>query len=315
MFLAKMDRDYCMNGTRITPKIMLLVVPLLLVVNCGREPGASDASTLVFFFAGDTKVHREGTSLRPTVKMPLERTDRLVTGESSSMTVQCCTDILFKILEDSEIRVSTLENNRVTELDLEKGTVISRLTRSYNKKRTFLIRTKTTTVAVRGTEFSVSVDEVKVTVAVKSGKVLVTRTADSRQQSVESGNTAVISPDSLKIRDISEIELLQIEKLSHVEITGDPEKVKPAALQSINKTIKEKDAEIDQKIEKLRKKNRLPATLQEIREKYGFVQVISMYTGRRIQGYVLARGKRFKILVPGRIIYVNGDDVENVQRM
>lgn len=47
-----------------------------------------------------------------------------------------------------------------------------------------------------------------------------------------------------------------------------------------------------------------PSTLQGLKEKYGRIDVITLFTGRVIQGIIKSRGEAYTILTPGGIMKV-----------
>ena len=77
--------------------------------------------------------------------------------------------------------------------------------------------------------------------------------------------------------------------------------------------VLERDRLIDAEIQKLLKKEsgeRIPRTLEEIRQKYGRIDTVFMFNGKVYKGAILRRGSKMKMVVPGRYIYLPARDVQ-----
>jgi hypothetical protein len=59
-----------------------------------------------------------------------------------------------------------------------------------------------------------------------------------------------------------------------------------------------------------------PKTLNEIKERYGRVDQIVLYSGKIIDGVILIRKENeWKVLVPGKYITINAKDVQTTKKI
>jgi len=62
--------------------------------------------------------------------------------------------------------------------------------------------------------------------------------------------------------------------------------------------VQKKDAEIDAALNKPKAES-IPRTLDEIRAKYGRIDVIYLYSGEAVRGAIIGRGETLRLVVPG----------------
>lgn len=306
------------KGNVMKRSLILVITILVFLTGCVKTSQEDSDSLFLLFYVNDARVERAETALPMKLKMPLHTMDRLITGKKSSVTVQSGNDTLFKVLEESDTTILEMTQLGVTRMRVARGTVISKLSKGRSELDKYIIETPMAVIAVRGTEFSVTVSETEVAVAVTSGVVEITRTDESEAIMAERGESVTVTPSQMIKREITEKEQLIIEKVSHVDTIKDIHTVSADTLQQVAEKSRTADEKIDEKLNELESKqkaNLVPQSLAEIRRKYGVVQEINLYNGKKIKGYILRRGEKYQIVIPGRIISINADDVENVNRI
>ncbi len=289
---------------------MITCVLLVLLWGCTTDKNITHNATVVFTIGEVTLTDQAGDKATIKQKDVLSKGGTLVTGVDSQCTVQVGDTALFKVLENSTLQVERLFDNGVNTLYLKKGKVLSKV-RKLQKNNEYNIKTETSLAAVRGTTFSVSYHPGRNIVAVSRGKVEVMRFEDDTQEMAGQGEAIVVS-DSVKLRDISEIEELELNKIEHVDfirsttvITGDKGK-------QLEKSLMKKDEEVNKKIEELRE-NQPPKTLGEIRERYNRIDEITLYSGKVYRGVILSRGASFKILTTSGTVTVPKNTIKRTR--
>ena len=262
------------------------------------------ARGVVTFKAGSAILSSEGeTDREAAIGDIVSGGITVATGAMSHLNIQLGDTAVFSIQPYSRVRLSSLFEKGAALLDLEEGSLLSRL-KALRGRSSYSIRTRNCYAAVRGTEFSVAYDGAATTVAVKEGTVMVSR-LDARsgkmleQRQIGAGYTAVIR-DTLEVRPVSGLETLELERVSVTPYLSDVEEMDREELGEEAKLQEEREEDIQKKINA----ELGILTIEEIREKYGQVHEICLHNGRIYLGAILSRGDIFTIRTTHGIVRV-----------
>jgi hypothetical protein len=300
------------RGRMITGAMAAVVVAALFAgawtVSRPFFPTALPDRGMVIFARGEaTRTDARGKTTPLRMRDFLERGDRVLTGDESAVIVQVGETILVRIEPRSELAVDTVLDDPNLTISLRSGKVLAKL-RPLRKGRSFTVKTPTVAAAVRGTAFSVATGPPD-TVVVAEGSVLVTHAEEARGRTIVKGS-AFDAGIELKERPATDVELLEIERILRVSFIEGADSASHAAFESCAELVNATDAEIDAALAKLRA-DALPRTLDEIRAKYGRIDVVTLYSGERVRGAIVARGAMIKMLIPGRYRSIPSSSVRN----
>jgi chromosome condensin MukBEF MukE localization factor len=172
--------------------------------------------------------------------------------------------------------------------------------KKLQKKQEYIIRTPNSVTYVRGTAFSVKYQKNLTEVALASGKIILKNKTGS-EEVLKEGETAVIS-NNIHIRKISEIELLQIQKIMLLNFIRDSGPGKSSITEKQAGQYELELGKIDKEIEKLveterirrekelEKWKRLPP-LERLRREGKIITMFHMRDGSRVAGSILSQDK------------------------
>ncbi len=197
----------------------VLITALSLMISC--KPKASDQA-LVTFVVGDVILERQGeTQRRLKHKEILKKDDIIITGINSFFAFQIAEEAVISIPAESRLKLTDILEHNKNRFSLEKGTVYATV-KKLKKETSYEVYTKTTTAAVRGTEFSVRYENDKSTIAVREGSVRVQKVNEDHkvleEKDIEAGSAAEISKDATVVRPIIKEEELEFSKIEKVAI-------------------------------------------------------------------------------------------------
>lgn len=131
----------------------------LVLVQCGYRPSeAAKTSMLVVYATGDVFVTPADQTEKPvTVGMVVRARDTIRT-EQGSIDLQSSRGAAIRVREFTTLAVSEIQSKGPLLLSLKRGTILSNVPKS-SKAESFEIKTPTAVAGVRGTTFSVSIDE------------------------------------------------------------------------------------------------------------------------------------------------------------
>lgn len=149
---------------RMGNRVRYAMAGLVLLVSSGSvwaEPGIGTIKTL----SGKVSIERAGTVLAAQLGAPVYRSDRIITGKDGSVGVLFEDGSRISAGPGSRLELGSFSYDRATqdgnlEVAMQKGT-LSVISGKMVEKRPGALRVKTPAaiLAVRGTEFSVRVDE------------------------------------------------------------------------------------------------------------------------------------------------------------
>ena len=291
---------------RIVP--VLAMVCVLGAVSCSKK----DSRALVSFFAGDASIERGAEASRQlAVGEELKNGDRIKTGARSFVMVKIGGDINLRIGENSETVLSSIDKGGDREIFLANGKVLSWVEK-LKKGDEYRVKTSTAIAAVRGTKFLTEHAAGRSVVAVGEGKVKVTGIKKNEETLVETAHTAVVE-EIIEERDITPVEQLEIKRFDTVAVIEKIEK-SGEAVTDVNaaEALKIED-DINREIETLEKNRNL--TMEEIRARYGRIDVITLYNGRVIRGAIMSRGASVSILTPIGPVTVRANEIRQTGAM
>jgi hypothetical protein len=206
-------------------KTVLLIILTLLAVqftSCKKEgPSIVQNDGIINFTAGDVKIVADGKTVTANTG------DKITQGMTVKTGPKAIVDIYFqgsviRILEKSSVVMKELVRNlkdskELTELYVENGQVFSKVTRKLTDGEKFRVNTPTAVAGVRGTEFLVSEEAGKSTIACVEGKVAVKESAkdDTTFVDVEAGKEA--SVEQGKPVSVSDLKKQNLENIKRIK--------------------------------------------------------------------------------------------------
>ena len=266
----------------------------------------------VIFLTGDVKLKRAGSYIKLiNLKDEILENDLIVTGRDSSIAFQTGKANLVYLKADSEIKFSSINSNLLTEAQLNYGKALFKIEKT--KSSSFTVRTLACVAYIRGTEFSISTNGKESIIALGRGSLEIAH-INHEKHILNEGYSAIIN-DKYDIKPISEKEKIDFKRIGIFNFSEKFNKLKIEDLDKRNIILIDENIKIDNEIKKLNGKEDIPSTLDEIKAKYGFLHEVLFFNGKIIKGYVLERKVRYKIVVPGRIIYIKTEEIENIKRI
>lgn len=311
-----------MKKSIVSAAVLLMFVSFLPFCS-KKEASVKEVKGIIVFLSGDVHLFRKGNALPVTLGLAIDAGDRIETGAGSLAVVQITDKNIVRVAEKTVLEMSTIEQNSQVSLFLQKGEIASKITR-LEKNGAFTVKTPTTVAAVRGTEFSVAVQDGKEKVAVLSGKVAVGLTkdadqADKKETIADSGNTVVVDTvkkePAVSVRKIEKDEEATLKKVSEVQLlpelsktqTGDVD-VRKNEISKIEADKNETPAQTKQeKITQLIKEK--PKSIEQIKEVFDHIDELSLYSGKTIRGAIISRGTEYSVLTTEGVVKVPADKI------
>ena len=228
--------------------LMITTLTAIQLTSCSNEQNTTAGNDgRVNFVTGDVKafINNETLSLNSGDKITGGMTVK--TGSKSIVEIQFNGSII-RINERSSLLMRELiknvkDNSEHTDIYVENGQAIFKVTRKLTSTEKFNVNTPTSVAGVRGTEFIVTSEKEKSIIACMEGKVAVKKSSsdDSEFVNVNSGKEAVIEngkPVSIKNIDNSKQKKNNINTTDKADESIEPIKVpKKIRAQSIKGDI------------------------------------------------------------------------------
>jgi len=201
---------------------MILIICFSAGSACKKEE--AQVRAIATFVIGNVVLDRSGEPARQVRhKDELRKDDVIKTGRDSILVVQLGGESLIKIESGTTVRLVSIMEQGTTKFELDQGTMFNRVMK-LKKETSYVVQTKTSLAAVRGTEFSVSSEKDKSTVAVNDGSVKVQgipkKNEVSEEKSIEKGNAAVVK-DKIVIRPVTNDEKKEFNKFEKIPAIED----------------------------------------------------------------------------------------------
>ncbi len=248
---------------------------------------------------GDVKIMKKRQSLSAKINHTIPDNVVIKTGSDSNIFFQNSSISLTGVMENSEAEIISRSDNSGSIISLKNGLLLSRVEK-LQKIQDYIIRTPNSETHVRGTAFSIRYHNDITEVALVSGKIAV-KNRTQNEKVLRNGETAIIS-DKIEIRKISEIEILQIQKiillkliknneLHKFNISEEQARQDKAKLEQIDKKIKEliEIERIHRKAE-LEKWKRLPP-LERLMREGKYITMFHMRDGSRVAGSIISQNE------------------------
>jgi hypothetical protein len=273
------------------------------------SPVSPEQGVVVFAMGEVTRTGAGGASASLKARDLLQRGDRITTGEGSTAILQAGGNIMVRLQARSELYIDTLLESLKAEVSISSGTVLARVEK-LAKGGSFSVKAPTVVASVRGTAFSVTSGSVD-TVVVTEGTVSVKPVKGDEERPLREGS-AVEAGTGLKERPMAPAERLEIERVRRLPFIQNPRTAPQSEFDALAELVRKTDVEIDAEIKNLRR-DTIPATLEEIRAKYGRIDAVRLYTGETIRGAVVNRGATIKMVIPGRYKSIPRSAVRTVE--
>ncbi|HOP29828.1 MAG TPA: FecR family protein [Spirochaetota bacterium] len=283
--------------------IIAVISILAMLISCAREV---KREMFVCFYTGTVTQTRNGTAIPIEVKGIVQEGDLFTVGEKSTLILQSSDGLVIRCESNTEAVISSITDVTKREITLNKGKLLSSVDK-LTKGHGYAVKTPTAVASVRGTQFLTEYDGAKTIVAVGRGVVSVKRTAGAADEKLtEKGNTAVVEAEKeiVELRELNKVETLELAKLEKTPVVEQVEKKTPEQMKDVFKDTEKTDEEINSQIEEV--SGLSPA---EMKAKYGRIDVITLYSGRMIQGVIISRGESYRILTTNGTINVKAKDV------
>ncbi len=291
---------------RITVYTAAFAVVLIFFPGCGKNITGEDA--VVTFLFGDVKIKRNGNEQKANIKEHLKKGDMILTGKKSFIVVQLGGETVFRIEQESRVKLNSITGHGENEFYLSKGMVLSKISRLRKGER-YVIKTPTAVASVRGTVFLTEHNSGTSRVAVSRGKVKVEKISSRKEKYADTGKTILVT-GTLKSRKISAIEKLTLGKIEDIPVRKNPGSLEKDKLEKEGEKIRENDRRIDKEIGRILGKK---FTLENIRSEYGRIDTVTLYSGKKYQGAILSRGRRIRMITPSGIISIDGKKVRQTE--
>lgn len=167
-----------MKGHMKCSRILMLLIALLLVLQPAVFAQNAKRTAKVSSFQGEVQVLRAGSEkkIKAFKNMRLSEGDTVITGKSSSAVVEIAKESKFTIAAESKVVLTELmadPSSTRTTLNLQSGGVGSQVDTKLNNDSRYQIKTPTTVMGVRGTEFYVQYEDGDTDLWVAQGTVQV----------------------------------------------------------------------------------------------------------------------------------------------
>ena len=277
---------------------------VLLLQNYFYRPGIIAVNELnqngVIAASGDIRINRSGTeTVSPKVPYMIAAGDEIITGEFPAL-LQFDNGAIVKILKKSSVLVVSLGTRY--QIDLRTGGIITRIPK-LAKGSGYEIHTPDTVVSVKGTEFGVQYEAGKTKVYVTEGTVNVKHMPTGAEYELTAGSSSEVSGDK-KNSPITEEETLLMKGFSDLQYVESISTRSPLELQLISDKLSASDAvkSGEQQSKKM--------TLEDMKLKYGKLDEVILYNGKKYTGVIISRGEVYKILTTGGVASVPAKEIK-----
>lgn len=274
-----------------------------MLVSCAKEV---KQQIYISFYTGNVTRMRGGASVPVEIKGVAQEGDIFTIGEKSALILQSSDGLVIRFESNTEAVMSSITDITMREISLNKGKVLSSVEK-LQKGHGYAVKTPTAVASVRGTQFLTEFTGTKSIVAVGKGMVNVKRTAGAADEKlVEKGNSAVVETEKeiVELREVNKVETLELSKLEKTPVVQEVEKKTPDELKQIFNEIEKTEVEINEQI-----KEETGLTPEEMKAKYGRIDVITLYSGRTIQGIIVSRGESYRVLTTNGPVSIKAKDV------
>lgn len=243
----------------------------------------------------DLKIKREGSERFSFSSGDyISEGDDISTGDNPAL-FQFSNRAVVKVMKKTSIFITDLDPEY--KINLKYGGIITRIPAIQNGLK-YTIVTPDSSVSVRGTEFGVVYEDGRTEVFVSSGKVLVKHISTGTEYEVPEGNSTIVNQEK-NIVPLSEKELFIMKGFSSLNYIDSISTKSPDEIRSVHDSLKASD---ELKADALTQTKKM--TLEELKKKYGKLDEVMLYSGKKYTGVIVSRGGVYKILTPGGTVSV-----------
>jgi len=288
--------------------IPAIITAVTFAGSCVKERTDRAFATVVI---GKCEVARGGKNTEKLkVNDAVKNGDVVRTGDASFAVLQIGRDIAVRVQPNTEVKATFLLDGRKTDILVGGGSAMAKVMK-LSDDAGFSVSTSTSTAAVRGTVFGVSHYSGVTVVTVREGGVLVKGKAMIGEKMIEAGRTAKLE-NGISARDLSELESLELEKAASLDLVSSPGGLKELETGDLEKKFRKRDGEIDSKITDTMTKN--PAAFgRDCVFNYGRVDIITLYSGLVIRGFIVSRGDVYQVLTPQGLVGIPAKKVRSTK--
>ena len=274
---------------------------ILTIIGCTKSEADYGVVT---FLVGDVTVKSEKGSAALKLQDIVTQGTTIKAGKNSTAAIQFGDGIVICILSECEVSLNSILEKGKTDLSLSSGTLLSKV-KKLKKKESYIIKTPTMVASIRGTTFMVAHYPNETKVAVKDGLVHVEASALKTDQDVGKGKTVTVAKVMVE-KEISKADALTLQMVENIPLIENPRDTSKEDMEKIHNEIKEKEKDINKQIE-----NSGPMTLSKIRQKYGRIDVVKLFSGRVIKGAIVSRASRIRMITHGGSVSFPSDKIRN----
>jgi hypothetical protein len=245
--------------------------------------------------SGKALLKRDGAARELSLQDEVLPGDEIITGESSQLVFGYSGGYTVRLSEKSSLRVDG--SGGTISLMLKSGGVISGVP-VLAEGRGYRISSPDSLVSVKGTVFGVTHVGGRTRVFVSQGLVSVRHLPSGAEYSLGPGLATDVGGD-MSLRPMSDEERTLLEAFVKSSSAGSP------GTGSLNK------AESSDSVLKENTSGNL--TLQELKDKYGRIDEVTLYNGKKIRGVILGRGEIFRIITDRGMTAVNAREIRGTE--
>lgn len=313
---------------------------LVLSVACG-EKQPEKVSMLVIFASGEVSLSKAGTETPVKTGMLVSAGDTVITKEGT-VDLQTRAGTAIRLRSNSRVTVEEIAGNSQgkNRMALTQGSVFARA-QKQSQAEEFQVATPTAIAGVRGTSFSVTVDEKgqRPNVRVMDGKVAFAprpkgKAADKLPEVVLEEKTTATLPagvekkmlagdtdvnaDALKSKRFTPTAEERLDKATLIVVEPkDFDSAAKGSLESLNELAKKRDELQDEALSEIRREAAIRRldNQEELKQYYSKVVTVRTKDGQTYTGAVISRsGARIIMHANSRgIITLNNSDIASVQ--
>ncbi len=244
----------------------------------------------------DSKIIRGGTDLSSVRSADaIMEGDQIITGEYPVL-LQFDNRTVVKINRKSAVYVTSIGAG--LRLDIKNGGILTRVPHLADGL-SYEIYTPEAAVSVKGTEFGVLHEAGKTVVFVSDGTVKIKHVPGGIEYNLSKGYSTEVDGANV-VSPIKENELIMMKAFSELIYVESIDSKKPEELQFIKDRLTGPEAAAVT----------VKPTLEALKEKYGKIDELVLYSGRRYTGVIVSRGEFYRILTPGGTVSIPAKEVK-----
>jgi len=230
-------------------------------------------------------VDNAGSGVKVNSGDDIEGGSEIRTGKNSSAVINLERGAM--IVAGPETVFSLMGNTeKKTVFSLKRGFLFSRVKSPYGAEYT--VASGRDTVTVKGTSFAVSSQKNGISVEVLRGTVVLKKSDPLKSYEIQAGRAF----RNEKVDKMNPERIFVLKKLDDTDIKD----AKGASFAT----------------ESLNEKSR-GLTLEELGDKYGRIDIVTLYNGKKYRGVILSRGGKYKVLTPRGIRWVGAQNIKNTK--